>query len=464
MKRSITLRDPALFEDGSDVQSDGDDAPLLRGRTSALPATESTFSAFWGRSRQMLSKGYQIVKSQTSQNILKCSIAYFLASMATFVPAIRDLLGKQDGKHLVATITVYFHPARSAGSMTQATILALIAYVYAALISFTSMGVSMFFAKRNMLTEGHVIVLVVFCGGGLGFVGWLKQRLGDPLVNVACSLTSLAIITVLTKEGAVQAGEFSEDKVVQVLKMVIMGIVIATVVSLVVRPVSARKELRKSLMKTTDSFGEVLIMITRSFLTGSEDEMKHPAFIAAAERYQTVYSSLTKHLLEAKYEHYLLGSVEEYNIEKRLVECMQRLSQSIGGLRSAAATQFTLLSQSDANDAIHASYDPVEVHTSVHLSDLAREEESRRTLAPIAELPEDTRGQLNGVETPEPRKQDGITAAASPADIFSMFIYHLGPPMVSVPSSMVADCRLITPEIVSIYSQANSRRSSVRSR
>lgn len=139
---------------------------------------------------------------KTGRGVLKCSIAYFIGSLATFVPAIAALLGQQDGKHMVATITVYFHPARSKGSMVEAILCAAVAFLYAVFICFSSMAVSIFFGRTlDLIVLGHVVVLVTFCGGGLGLVGWTKQRLGHPLVNVSCSLTSLAIITVLTKEG-----------------------------------------------------------------------------------------------------------------------------------------------------------------------------------------------------------------------------------------------------------------------
>lgn len=176
--------------------------------------------------------------------IFKCSLAYLLGSMATFLPPIAALLGNQYGKHVVATVCSYFHPARSQGSMYEAIILALLAFVYAAFISFSSMAVCIAFADRGLKVIGHMVVLVIFCGGGLGFVGWLKQRLQNQLVNLACSLTSLAIITVLTKEGAVQMASFSYAKVVQVLKMVIMGTFVSTFVCLVVKPVSANARLR----------------------------------------------------------------------------------------------------------------------------------------------------------------------------------------------------------------------------
>ena len=202
--------------------------------------------------------------------MLKCSIAYFLGSLATFVPAIAGLLGQQDGKHMVATITVYFHPARSQGSMFEAILCAAVAFIYAVLVCFSSMGVSIFFGRTlNLLWLGHVIVLIVFCGGGLGFVGWAKQHLGHPLVNISCSLTSLAIITVLTKEGAVQAAQFSDDKVTMVLKMILMGVFATTAVSFIISPISARVELRESMISVTDSFGDMITMITRVGLSHS---------------------------------------------------------------------------------------------------------------------------------------------------------------------------------------------------
>ncbi|KAL9016712.1 MAG: hypothetical protein Q9185_005949 [Variospora sp. 1 TL-2023] len=278
--------------------------------------------------------------------VLKCSIAYFLGSLATFVPAIATMLGQQYGKHMVATITVYFHPARSQGSMFQAMMLAALAFAYAAFIGSTSMGVSILFGRvLDLVALGHAIVLIVFVGGGLGLVGWIKQRLGDPLVNISCSLTSLAIITVVTKEGAVQAGTFSVDKIVQVLKMIVMGVVASTAVSFLICPVSARVDLRENLIAFTDLLSEVLSVTTQSFLAGSEDELKAPQYRTAMNKYKGLLASIEKNLTEAKYEHFVAGREREYWLEAKLVSCMQRLAQNIGGLKNAATTQFQILAQ-----------------------------------------------------------------------------------------------------------------------
>ena len=52
---------------------------------------------------------------------------------------------------------------------------------------------------------------------------------------------------------------------------------------------------------------------------------------------------MRKNLVEAQREHYFLGSEKQYHIEAKLVRCLERLSQNLGGLRSAASTQFSIL-------------------------------------------------------------------------------------------------------------------------
>ncbi|KAF2147466.1 uncharacterized protein K452DRAFT_217473 [Aplosporella prunicola CBS 121167] len=434
VKRTFTLRSPT-----HDDEEDADDSTPLLGNHSAPQQHTGPLGRAVNKAKHGSKVVYGFATSKLGRSMLKCSIAYLLGSMATFVPPLHEFLGKNDGKHMVATITVYFHPARSAGSMLEATMLALIAFLYASFISFTSMAVSVAFGRLGMLELGHAIVLVVFCGGGLGFIGWFKQRLGNPLVNVACSLASLACITILTKEGSIQAAKFSYDKIFQVLKMVIMGIIATTGVSLLIQPISARKNLREDFMKTTDSIGDMLTMITRSFLSGFEEDLKHPDYVEAAEKYKSVFNSLTKNLGEAKMEHYLLGTEKEYWIEARLVRCMERLAQDVGGLRGAALTQFALISKhpgttastaisrinsGDFNTTLFQS--PETTHT--HLS----------SLAAISEVDEESDRASQSSGAGASTAPSGGLTAETPSDIFSMFIAHLGPSMKSLAFTLKA--------------------------
>lgn len=383
-----------------------------------------------------MKQAWMFAKSKTGRGVIKCSIAYLIGSMATFVPVIAGLLGKQDGKHMVATITVYFHPARSKGSMIEAMIYAVLAFIYAVFISFSSMGVSILFGKKlDLLVLGHIIVLIVFCGGGLGFVGWIKQRLEHPLVNISCSLTSLAIITVLTKEGAVQAAEFSDDKVTQEMIMILMGAFASTAVSFIIWPLSAREELREDLIQVTYCFGDLLAMITRGFLTGSE-ELQQESFRDASDRYKKVFSSLTKNLKEAKYEHYILGTEKEYQLEACLVNCIQRLAQNIGGLRSAATTQFLLIAQPGVSSSVtpvSTMYAPTPKsgYITSNSNRLMSPSEDRAVLAAIDEIPEDA--SFEDYQSAHPLQEDGsVHSITSPSDIFTRFIIQLGPSMVSI--------------------------------
>ena len=434
VKRNFTLRTPGLLNGAAENGNERD--PLLSRRSSVFD-DDGVMARVRMRVKEQAEKSYGFMKSKTGIGILKCSIAYLLGSMATFVPAIAALLGKNDGKHLVATITVYFHPARSAGSMHRATILALIAVAYAAFISFTSMGVSIFFDDRNMLELGHAIVLIVFCGGGLGFVGWLKQRLGDPLVNVACSLTSLSIITILTKEGAVQTAKFSNGKVSQVLKMVIMGIIATTVVSLIIKPIRAREELRKGMIKTTDSLGEMLIVITKAFLTGSDYELEHPILREASDKHRSLLNALPDQLRQAKYEHYVLGTEREFKVEAKLVNCMQKLAHNIGALRGAATIQFNLVSQfpdTAFSTPAWSSSSLNNMRGSLASPESLGSEEPRSVLASIHETSEEASDvdELHNSSSGFSAPQSAIETASSPPEMFSTFIAHLGPPMKSL--------------------------------
>lgn len=435
-KTGARIRKAITFNDTENLDGPSFDGPAdLRGqhrhrKQSATTSTQST----WDQSKLVAGQVWAFADSKVGRGILKCSFAYLLGSLATFVPPIAGFLGQQDGKHMVATVTVYFHPARSAGSMLEAMLLATAAFAYAVFICFTSMAISIFFGRTlDLLVIGHVIVLILFCGGGLGFVGWIKQRLASPLVNISCSLTSLAIITVLTKEGVVQAAEFSDDKVVQVLKMVVMGVIASTFVCFAFSPISARKDLRVMMIDLTDSFSVMIAGITQGFLTGDVAKIEGGEFVKASKNMKNVSTSLPRILKEAKYEHFVVGTERVHALEAKLAESMQRLAQNLGGLRSAATTQFVLLSQPPETESRpHSPFNLHTVDSFVSLSERLtspRAKGSDGTLDIISERDEegDEHSLANGHVD-----QSGESAPRSPVDVFAQFIDHLGPSMKSL--------------------------------
>ncbi|KAK0720615.1 Fusaric acid resistance protein-like-domain-containing protein [Lasiosphaeris hirsuta] len=377
--------------------------------------------------------------SPTGRGVLKCALAYTLASLATFLEPLSNFLGKPDGKHVVATITVYFHPARTAGSMIEAILIAMVAIAYAEVVSILSMCTSVLFGSTfSMVPLAHALVLAVFIGGGFGVIGWVKQRMNNPLVDVGSTLASLAIIAVVTKETAVFTHVFSNLKIVQIFKMLVMGITTTTLVNLLLWRISAVVLLRQSMAKASTSLGDMLAMITRGFLTGSEDEVSSSEFAAASSAYSSAYPQLTKNLREAKFERYFVGHERLYQLDRAVVKSMETLAQSIGGLRSAANTQFALLKE--PMDSMSGMMSPTDSALSPTLQRsisnmFASGKDRFLTLSSIEEASEGSDGDERS------RARDGCIheggpkgtrSFRTPSDIFELFIALLGPSMKSL--------------------------------
>ena len=425
------------------AQSDGPDSDDDDNNSPAAAFFSREYLAERGRaaSSAIKTRGHGLAKwldSPKGRGILKCTLAYTIASLATFLSPISDFLGKPDGKHVVATITVYFHPARTSGSMIEAVLIATVAVFYAELVSILSMCVSVLVGGTwGMVSLAHALVLIVFIGGGFGFMGWVKQRMNNPLVNVGSTLASLAIIGVVTKETAVLTNVFSNQKIVQIFKMLIMGVVTTTAVNLLVWRVSAIALLRESMKGASISLGDMLVMVTSGFLSGSEDVVS-PQFTAASSAYHSVYPQMTKNLREAKFERYFLGQERIYFLERAVVKSMETLAQSIGGLRSAANTQFSLLKES-GGELISGMASPRPPPHSLNVpgsSTVKGGKDVFSILSAIDEASEESTGEderdrlKNGsLRSGHPT---GFSTLQTPSDIFDLFIALLGPSMKSL--------------------------------
>ena len=371
--------------------------------------------------------------SDEGHAVLKCTFAYLLGCCGTFFPPLSKFLGHRDGKHIAATITVYFHPARTAGSMIEAVIIALFAIFYAELVALLAMAIVAWGRDLfDIVLPAHVMVLVVCVGGGLGFVGWVKQKMNQPLVNVATTLASISIITVLTKEDSIQAGYFSGEKPIQIVKLLLLGVASTVAVNLLIWPASARCVLRQGMVKASVSLGDRLSFVTKAFLSGSEEELLSSDYAKITTNYNKAYTQMTKHLREAKNEHYLMGHEKLYQLDKSLVKCLEALSQAIGGLRSALDTQFTLLKEvptvgTHGSNSSQGLMSPQSTKSRPSLS--AFLDDSSQRLAVIDEFDEDELYRRLNKSDPS---LDRTPIFRTPADIFALFIDLLGPSMKSL--------------------------------
>lgn len=327
--------------------------------------------------------------------------------------------------------------------MIEAVLIAMVAIAYAETVSVLSMVTSVLVGSGlHLVPLAHALVLTVFIGGGFGFIGWVKQKMGNPLVDVGSTLASLAIIGVVTKETAVFSSVFSNQKIVQIFKMFVMGVAATTAVNLLLWRVSAVSLLRQSMTKASVSLGDMLALITRGFLSGSEEDVLSTEFIAASSAYSSVYPQMTKNLREAKFERYFLGQEKIYQLDRAVVRSMERLAQSIGGLRSAANTQFALLKESLGplgsgmmSPASTSAYSPVLTRTS---SNTLKSGGRFFTLSAIDEASDESNNEEErNIDRANDRRRGSAATAASiplknPSEIFELFIQLLGPSMKSL--------------------------------
>jgi hypothetical protein len=141
----------------------------------------------------------------------------------------------------------------------------------------------------------------------------------------------------------------------------------------------------------------------------------------------------------------VLGSEKEFGLERSLVSCMQRLAQSIGGLRSAATTQFALLRESaDAEGSVAPSKGYPFVKASSGSMKATRHDRFA-TLTAIEEASEESSDDLPSPYRPAYHRTNSsasmenstLPPIKNPADIFSRFIDQLGPSMKSLAYTLV---------------------------
>ncbi|KAG7439468.1 uncharacterized protein BT62DRAFT_913494 [Guyanagaster necrorhizus] len=302
------------------------------------------------------------------RNIFKCALAYVLASLFTYSPHLSGLIsdlvtyGSNERRplpsgHMVATVAVYFNPAKTTGSMIEADIFCIFGLFYAAFVSLTSMSLFWWLELKpgwEWLADTFVILWI---GVSMSILAWLKVWMANPQFNTACSMIVILLFIVLIKEGGLQT-------LLQVSFIVFCGIVISNLVCFFIWPQSATTNLQTNMTKTLDSFSTLLDMLTNTFLL--EESPHHPSqekIQRAVENHQNSFTSLKKNLKEAKSEWQFSGQVklpasgtgngralpvstkgdQRRKAYEDAVDCLNRLAQHLNGLRSGTRLQYDLI-------------------------------------------------------------------------------------------------------------------------
>ncbi|KAG0696971.1 Fusaric acid resistance protein-like-domain-containing protein [Suillus ampliporus] len=285
------------------------------------------------------------------RNVLKCAVTYFLASLFTFSPHLSGIFsdistpGVEDGRpsptsHMIASISIYYNPAKTMGGMTEADSYCSFGILYSAFICLGSM--SMYWSLEvipgwEWLADTLVILWV---GIGMWGITWMKVWMAKPTFNSACSIAAIILSIVIVKEGGWEV-------LLQVISIVLVGMMISNVVCFALWPQSATENLQLNMTKTLDSFATLLGMLTNTFLL--EEPIRQPSqdkIHKAVENHQASFTSLKKNLSEAKSEWFSglrgQGGKASRQAYEDAVGSLTRLAQHLNGLRSGTRLQYEL--------------------------------------------------------------------------------------------------------------------------
>ncbi|KAF8504112.1 Fusaric acid resistance protein-like-domain-containing protein [Gautieria morchelliformis] len=286
--------------------------------------------------------------SRLQKNVLKCGLAYFLSSLFTFVPYLSSFLadvpsngkwerGPSPSGHMVATVSVYFNPAKTIGAMAEADIYVVFGVAFSTFVSIGSMSTFWFFQVRPGWEWLADALVLCWIAASIIVVAWLKVWMSRPSFNTACSMISIIIFTDVVMEGGVQT-------LAQLCFTVVVGSVVSNLTCFALWTQSATTNLQDDMITALDSFATLLQMLTRTFLLDPDFHPKQSKLLRAVDAHQKSFTSLKRHLTEAHSEWLcsprpLVATSAAYD---DAVDCLNRLAQHLGGLRSGTRLQADL--------------------------------------------------------------------------------------------------------------------------
>jgi hypothetical protein len=120
--------------------------------------------------------------SHKQKMVLKCSFAYMIGSLFTFVPTLNALCGTHIASHMAATVTVFFNPSKSVGGMVEAAGFGWLYTLTALTLSLASMYTTDYFLDNDMPLIASVVSLGVWLAGSTFVISYLKAKINTPSV------------------------------------------------------------------------------------------------------------------------------------------------------------------------------------------------------------------------------------------------------------------------------------------
>ncbi|KAI8052769.1 hypothetical protein BDF21DRAFT_371567 [Thamnidium elegans] len=281
--------------------------------------------------------------SYNQKMVLKCSFAYLLGSLFTFIPILNQMLGTARlSSHVIATVTVFFNPSKSVGGMVEATLYGLLYTVCALLLSLLSMVIAIFLRSEGYYVTSCCVTLGFWLAGSTFIISFIKAHYNKATIGTGCGLFFMVIFPVLVREGSVIPSDFDPTYIEEMFAIVTIGTAISAFVCWFVWPMTATKKLKSDIDDTLMAIRILLKLLTKTFLLDTD----LPEFTAnenlqtAINSHRTSFTSLQSSLADAKREYYNLHIWKHAEGYDTIVSSLQRLAQHVGGLRSSCGLQF----------------------------------------------------------------------------------------------------------------------------
>ncbi|KAK0522946.1 hypothetical protein OC842_006314 [Tilletia horrida] len=333
--------DPLEYADGDDLLDDDSEEEDEENAHRLAQSRQQRFKASsWTKKIEIT------LKNLFAGEILSLNqkgISYYIAELFTFSESLSDwtasLLPNHDpdakvpfsNLHMIATIAVYFHPAKTLGAMLEADVFALLAFLYSLALGLSSMEVAVWLHGAGHPILSNAISVLLFLGVGMGLVGYSKVKVGKPTFNTACSMIGVIVFTVIAKEGSAHLGVFSADKIWQ----------------------SACTNLQEDIVRNLSGFSTLLKVLTKTFLLDDPSQFHYNSerIKRAIDNHHASFISLRKNLQEARMEAALDARVRHVSDRYiRVVDSMNRLAQHLTGLRSSCGLQHQIMVDRQQNE------------------------------------------------------------------------------------------------------------------
>ncbi|KAI8375782.1 Fusaric acid resistance protein-like-domain-containing protein [Blakeslea trispora] len=268
--------------------------------------------------------------------VFKCSLAYTIGSLFTFVPFLNALCGTHVNSHLAATVIIFFNPAKTVGGMIESAGIAWIYTLAALALSLGSMYTTDYFLEHQMPWTAYTISLGFWLAIGIFTISYLKVKYNKPSVLAASGLACIILIIVIVRQGSGNEAKFNMDIILETCVIVAIGSFISFAVCVLVWPMTATRKLKTNMDSNLSSMRTMLKLLTKTFLL---DQDTSDTNLESTYKHNTSFTTLRPVLKEAQLEFYCLEMMRHSQGYACVIESLERLAQHMNGLKSSCGLQ-----------------------------------------------------------------------------------------------------------------------------